>query len=57
MRLFRPKRDPWLTIFHAYMYLGEEFSSWASFQARGYYLPNQHEALNILENAWKEVQG
>jgi hypothetical protein len=51
------RRDPWLTLMNAYLYLGYEFASWASFQARGYFLPAQHEALNILEGAWKEVQG
>jgi hypothetical protein len=51
------RRDPWLTLMNAYLYLGHEFASWASFQARGYFLPAQHEALNILEEAWKEVQG
>ena len=39
------------TLRSAFYYLGMRYASTASFGARGYYLPEQCEALKILENA------
>lgn len=54
--LFPPERYAWDLLQRAYHHLGIEFCSWASFQARGFYLPQQQEALDILLTASKQVR-
>ena len=49
-------RDPWLMLFRAYLHLGKEYASTASFEARGYYMPWQQEALSILESCRNQVR-
>lgn len=43
-------RDPWQILQHASHHLCAEITSTASFKDRGFFLPEQSEAISILES-------
>ena len=54
---FFPRRykDPWQTAMRAYRHLADDFYTRASFLDRGWALPNQLEALDILDTARRSI--
>jgi hypothetical protein len=47
--------DPYVVSLSAETHLIERFTSAASFQARGFYLPEQLEAIDLLQNSRKQI--
>ena len=48
-------RDPWLMVFRAFEHVTGEYVTRASFQDRGWFLPNQTQTLDILTAARKQI--
>ena len=54
--LFRDRvRDPYCVSIHAELYLWKTFGESASFQASGYLLPEQQQAIDLIVEARKGI--
>jgi hypothetical protein len=48
-------KDAWVVMMSAHRYIAQAYRDTASFQSRGYYLPYQDEAMEILLNRYERL--